>query len=48
MHVSGIPGEETDTLPLGTVVGSSLAASVVFVLACGFLVWYIARKRYKR
>lgn len=42
------PVEETDTLPVGTVVGSSLAASVVFVLACGFLIWYISRKRYKR
>lgn len=33
---------------LGPILGSSLAACLVFVLACGFLVWYISRKRYKR
>lgn len=42
------PIGEKDALSLGTIVGASLAASVVFVLACGFVVWYIARQRYKR
>ncbi|KAL9987226.1 hypothetical protein ACROYT_G001497 [Oculina patagonica] len=42
------PIRETDSMPLGTVLGASLAASLVFVLACGFVVWYFARKRYKR
>lgn len=42
------PIGEKEALSLGTIVGASLAASVVFVLACGFVVWYIARQRYKR
>lgn len=42
------PLRENDSMSLGTIVGTSLAASVVFVLACGFVVWYFARKRYKR
>lgn len=41
------PPTEKEPL-LGAILGSSLAASLAFVLACGFLVWYISRKVYKR
>ena len=46
--VSDPPFRKNDSMSIGTIVGTSLAASVVFVLACGFVVWYFARKRYKR
>lgn len=47
-ELTDTPIGEKDALSLGNIVGASLAASVVFVLACGFVVWYIARQRYKR
>lgn len=34
-------------MDVGVIVGASLAACSVIILACGLVVWYIARKRYK-
>ena len=48
LNISENPRDETEALAVGTVVGASLASCAVFVLACGFLIWYFARKRYER
>lgn len=48
LNISESPRDETEALAVGTVVGASLASCAVFVLACGFLIWYFARKRYER
>lgn len=48
LNISESSRDETEALAVGTVVGASLASCAVFVLACGFLIWYFARKRYER
>ena len=48
LNISESPRDEAEALAVGTVVGASLASCAVFVLACGFLIWYFARKRYER
>ena len=36
----------TQRMDVGVIVGASLAAIVVIVLACGLVIWYITRKKY--